>query len=80
MQFEGRETVESEVADLPVLILAFLDGKGGGLEVEGQVEGVAEFCVVEPIHLSTAVLTISDDVLALTHQTHVELYERLEFK
>jgi hypothetical protein len=48
--------------------------------VEGKVESVAELGVIEPIQLSTAVLAISDDVLTLAHQAHVELNKCLELK
>ena len=48
--------------------------------MERQIEGVIEFGVVESIQLYTTVLTISNDILSLTHQTHIELNECFELK
>jgi hypothetical protein len=77
VQLEGRQAAEAEVADLAHLVVPALDGQRGGLEVEGQVEGVVELCVVEAVDFAAAVLAVADDVLALAHQLHVQLDERL---
>jgi len=45
--------------------------------VEGKIEGVAQLSVVESIKLAAAVLAVTDYLLSLTHQTHIQLDQRL---
>lgn len=77
VQFEGREAAESEVAYLTHLVLSAFHRKRGSLEVEGQVEGVAQLSIVESIKLPTTVFAVSNNLLSLTHQAHVKLNQSL---
>jgi hypothetical protein len=43
------------------------------LEVEREVEGLGEFGVKDAIVVDTTVFTVSDYLLALGHEFHVEL-------
>jgi hypothetical protein len=80
VQLEGRKGRQSEVTYLPYLpLVVCLDRQRGSLEVERQVEGLVKLCVVDSVQFSLGVFAVPNDLFALAHQSHVELYQIFVF-